>query len=294
MLAVIAAPTLDYIGGEIRLGGPAYYIGTAAAYLEPTMLLVTTKSSVSSFLSRLGHFLEIVEAGVGETVFEIEILKDGRDLRLLRQSKFEVEALLRAVKHCESVVVSTTYKELDAQDLSTLAENRSIVVDVQGFVREARKSGKIFLDTRKVYELGRHLSASKRSILRGERTEFPRECWECPLRCSELLGADLIITDGERPFKIASYNGECLYEVEPLVGLHGEPVGLGDVFTAALSFYLLTKKWDLVGAAVAASVAAALKLRGRHPWFSTAELDILRSKVIVRQERCAEQRRIVA
>lgn len=285
MLAVIAAPTLDYVGGEVRLGGPAYYIGTAIAYLEPRVLLVTTSSSVSSFLSRLRYSLEIVEAGVGETVFEIEILRDGRDLRLLRQSKFEVGALLRAVKHYESVVVSTTYKELDTQELGRLAEDRSIVVDVQGFVREAEKSGKIFLDTRKIFELGRHLSASKRPILRGERTEFPHECWECPLRCSELLGADLIITDGERPFKVASYSTGHLHEIEPLAGVHGEPIGIGDVFTAALSFYLLDKKWDLVDAVATASVAAALKLRGRHPWFSTTELDTLRNKILVRQKK---------
>ncbi len=286
MLAVIAASTLDRVGGRARLGGPAYFIGLAFVYLELRALLVTTRSSVSRFLRRLGHSLDVVEAGVGETVFEITIRDGSRDLRALRRSRLEVDRIPGTLRECESVLVSTTLGELDPEDLVALTEGRNALVDVQGFVRVEGPRGSVVHEPRRVFEVVKHLEKSRWSVLRGEREEFPGECWEDPLECSEVLGSDVIITDGGRPFRVASRGSGCLYEMEPLRGIYGEPIGLGDVFTAALARYLFVDKLSLPSAAAMASAAASLKLRDRHPWFTVRELSTLASKVGVRREDC--------
>lgn len=288
MLAVVAASTLDYVAGEVRLGGPAYYIATAFQYLGSQALLLTTRSSVSRYLSELNQLMGVIEAGSGETVFEIELRKngDGRVLRVLRRSRFDMEILVKAVRKCDSVLISTTYDELDPKDLVELTRGRKVVVDIQGFVREVDRYGKVVLDPRKVFEVGKYLDGSTWRIIRGEREEFPIECWVDPLKCAEKLRADIIMTDGARPLTVFTYRDRCLYEVEPPPGFYGEPIGLGDVFTAVLAHHLFVEKFELLEAAVMASAAAALKLRGRHPWFTVQELDALKRKVGIRRKAC--------
>lgn len=287
MLAVVAASTLDYIAGEVRLGGPAYYIGTAFLYLESRALLVTTRSLVSRYLSKLSHFLDVAEAGYGETIFKIEVCRDGsRVLSVLRQSRFEIETLAKAVGGYNSVLISTTYGELNPEDLVNLVEGREVVIDVQGFVRRTDKDGMVFQEPRRVFEVERSLRKSRRRVLRGEREEFPRKCWVDPLKCAEELRSDIVITSGEKPFKVSSYEDMCLYEVEPPQGFYGEPVGLGDVFTAVLTYYLFIEKLEFLDAVTIASAAAALKLRNKHPWFTIQELDSLKKKVGINRKTC--------
>ncbi|MEM2287544.1 MAG: hypothetical protein QW503_00470 [Sulfolobales archaeon] len=287
MLVVIATSTLDYLAGGVRMGGPAYYIGLALSHLDLRALLVTTRSSVSRYLSKLAHYLDVVEAGSGETVFEIELHEcGGRSLRVLKRSFLEVETFAKVLAKHSSVLISTTYGELDPRHLVELAKGRNVVVDIQGFVRSVGEDGMIVHDTQKVFEVGKYLEASKWSILRGERGEFPKECWVSPLECAERLRSDIIITDGEKPFKVLSYKDRCLYEIAPPQGFYGESVGLGDVFTAVLAYYLFIEGSKLLNAVSVASVAAALKLRGRLPWFTAQELDILKRKVGVKYSTC--------
>ncbi|MCX8184406.1 MAG: hypothetical protein RMI56_05975 [Sulfolobales archaeon] len=289
MLAVVAASTLDYVVEQPQLGGPAYYIGMAALHINSQTLLVTTKSSVSDFLKRRSDFLNvlsIVEVGDGETIFKIDILGDNRSLKLIKQSKIEVRQALEVVKKCSAVVVSTTYSELNLEELSELARERIVVVDIQGFIRKAVRNGGVVHDTQRVFKLGRHLRTSKRAILRGERSEFPVECWADPLRCSEELKADIVITSGREPFKVVSYSTKCFYEVEPLQGIYGESIGLGDVFTEVLAHYLINENLEFLEAAAIASIAASLKLRNRYPWFTIHELEILKDKIQVLREVC--------
>ncbi|MEM1622749.1 MAG: hypothetical protein QW543_01235 [Sulfolobales archaeon] len=287
MLVVIATSTLDYVAGKARLGGPAYYIGLTLSHLDSRTLLVTTRSSVSRYLSRLTRYFDVVEAGSGETVFEIELHESGnRSLRVLRRSFLEVETLAKVLVDRSLVLISTTYGELDPRHLVELTRGRNVVVDIQGFVRRVSGDGRVVHDTQKVFEVGKYLEASKWSILRGEREEFPKECWVSPLECAERLRSDIVITDGEKPFKVLSRRDECLYEITPLQGFHGESIGLGDVFTAVLTYYLFIEGSEFLDAATVASVAAALKLRGRLPWFTVQELDVLKRKVSINRSTC--------
>ncbi|MCX8208031.1 MAG: hypothetical protein N3G79_00035 [Sulfolobales archaeon] len=289
MLVVVAASTLDYVANELRLGGPAYYIGIAMLHLNSRILLVTTRSSVSNFLKKHGDVLDllnVVEAGTGETVFRIDISDDNRSLKLVRRSKFEIERVLEVVKNFSAILVSTTYSELNIEELAELARERIAVVDVQGFIRKVAESGEVVHDTVRVFELGKYLKTSKRAILRGERSEFPAECWVNPLRCAEELEADLVVTDGKMPFKVVSYRDKCLYEVKPLQSVCGKSIGSGDVFTGALAHYIVNGNIELLEAAATASVAASLRLRDKYPWFTLRELEVLRSKVRVLREIC--------
>ncbi|MEM2007031.1 MAG: hypothetical protein QXG17_04405 [Sulfolobales archaeon] len=287
MLVVIAASTLDYIARGVHLGGPAYYIGVTLSHLGSHALLVTTRSAVSRYLGKLSHYLDVMEAGFGETVFEIGLHESGdRSLRVLKQSFFEVETLVKAVKNFSLALISTTYSELDPRYLVELVRGRDVVVDIQGFVRKVSEHGKIVHDSQKVFEVGKYLETSRWSIVRGEKEEFPRECWATPLECMERLRSDVVITDGEKPFKVSSYRDRCLYEIAPPQGFYGESVGLGDVFTAVLTHYMFIEKLELLDAVAIASSAAALKLRGKLPWFTTQELETLKGKVSVKRVTC--------
>lgn len=292
MLAVVAASTLDYVANELRLGGPAYYIGIGALHLNSRIRLVTTRSSVSEFLKKCGGVLDLlnlVEAGVGETVFRIDTLDDSRSLKLVKQSKFEIERVLNAVENSNAILISTTYDELDIEKLAELARERTVVVDVQGFIREVTEGGEVTHDVRRVSKLGKYLRKSRRAILRGEKSEFPVECWIDPLRCAEDLEVDLVITNGRMPFKVVSYEDRCLYEVRPLQSFLGDSIGTGDVFTGVLTHYLVNENLELLEAAVTASIAASLKLRDRYPWFTLSELEVLKSKVRISRRICYTQ-----
>lgn len=283
MLTIVAGATLDHVGDQVYPGGPAYYMGVAIAHLDAFARIITTESYSSNLLKKLTGCLEVIEVGKGETIFRIEVFDGSRSLRVLKAITMDLERILRLTRSSGSVVVSTTLSELDAVGLSELTRGRVAVIDVQGFVRAIGEEGRVRLVPEKVFELSKNLRGTKRLILRGERGEFPRECWSDPLWCSEQLGADVIITDGERPLKVAQREGARVYELSPLPGLHGRPVGLGDVFTAVLSYYLLSEKRPLLEAAVLASIASALKLREKYPWFTSSELGTLRDKVLVRK-----------
>lgn len=282
MLTIVAGATLDYIDDRVYPGGPAYYMGMAVAHLDAFARIITTESYSSNLLKKLSGCLEVFEAGKGETIFKIEVLNGSRSLRVLKAVTMDLDEILRLTRSSESIVVSTTLSELNVKDLSELAKDRIVVIDVQGFVRVVEDGGKVRLVPKKVFELSKSLYSSRRLILRGEREEFPEECWSDPLWCSEQLIADIVITDGEKPLKVVQRGGVRFYELKPLPGFHGRPVGLGDVFTAVLSYYLLNERRTLLEAAALASIASALKLREKYPWFTGSELDILRDRVLTR------------
>lgn len=283
MIIAIATPTLDYVEGKLRIGGPAYYMATAAVYLEAQMLLITTKSTTSSFLKRLGSNVEVVEVGSGETVFEIEVSNNSRSLRVLRRAVFSDEAILDLIKSYDSVLISTTFNELGVEGLARLVKGRSVAIDVQGLVRREAEHKRVVIESEKVFDLGKYLEGSRHRILRGEKEEFPKECWEDILWCSKQLRSDIVITNGEKPFRAASYTEKKAYEVKPISGIYGEPIGLGDVFMVTLYYYLVVKGEPLLDAVVLASLAASMKLRGKHPWFTLNELYVLKDKIVIRE-----------
>jgi hypothetical protein len=285
LLTVIAGSTVDYIGGVSQVGGPAYYIGTALAYLGERARIATTRSRTSSILRKYSDNIEVVEVGVGETVFEIQVSNGGRSFRVLRSAKMCLPRVLEVLEPSSNVIVSTTLGELSFAELGRLVEGRLTIVDVQGFVRTVLSENLVATVPERVFELSRYLGSSVKPILRGERSEFPEECWTDPLWCAERLRADIVITDGEGPLRVAQRGDDYIYEVKPLAGLHGRPIGLGDVFTATLSHYLLTAGKPLHEAAAAASIAASLKLRDKHPWFTPYELAVLNSKISITSYR---------
>jgi len=276
---VVASSTRDLVRGGAVLGGPAYYIGTALHYVEVGARVVTSASPTSRYLRRL-QWLDVVEVGYGDTVFRIELTEGGRELVLVSASRLDPESTARALEGFSKVVISLTMRELDPEFLPRVVAGRGVVVDVQGFVRAAEPSGRVVVESAAAYPVARLLRGASYAVLRGERTEFPRGCWEDPVGCANELGVDLVITDGGRPLVVAPRGGGA-YVVRPLEGVSGTPIGPGDVFTAVLSYYLLEEGLELVDAAALASVAATLKLQDRHPWFTRYELSTLRPKVRV-------------
>jgi len=266
------------VEGKVLLGGPAYYIGIALHCLEVGARVVTSSSPTSRYLRKL-WWVDVVEAGIGDTVFRIELAGGGRELVLVSTSKLDPTIVTRALEGFTNLIISETMSELDLSYLSEVVAGKNVVVDVQGFVRVAETSGRVLLRPNAVYSIARLLSRARYIILRGERVEFPEECWREPVDCSSNLEADIVITDGERPFVVTSREEGRTYVIKPLEGVSGRPIGLGDVFTAVLSYYVLEEGLSLPKAAVVASAAATLKLRDRHPWFTRRELNLLSSKV---------------
>lgn len=280
----MAASTRDVVEGRVVLGGPAYYIGTALHYVEVGGRVVTSASPTSRYLKKL-WWLDVVEVGSGDTVFRIELAGEGRELVLVSASKLNPGAVARAIEGLGKAVISLTMQELDLGYLPELVAGRDVVVDVQGFVRVAEPSGRVTLRPTAVYTVAKLLRRARYAILRGERAEFPVECWKDPLGCSNSLGVDVVVTNGGNPFVVASREEERAYVIKPLKGVAGVPIGLGDVFTAVLSYYLLEEGLELPRAAAVASTAAALKLRDRHPWFTRYELELLSPKVEISKLR---------
>jgi len=285
LLTVIAGSTVDYVGSNIQVGGPAYYIGTALAHLDGRARIATTRSRASSILRKYFNHIDVIEVGVGETVFNIQISDGSRSLQVLRSARMSLPKILDFLESSGYIVISTTLDELSFAELEKLVEERLAVIDVQGFVRVVVNGNQVTTAPKRVFELGKYLGNSVRSVLRGERCEFPEECWVDPLWCAENLRADVVITDGEGPIRVARHGDRYVYEVRPLAGLYGRPIGLGDVFTAVLSHYLLNVGEPLPEAVAVASIAASLKLRDRHPWFTLHELAVLRDKVLITRTR---------
>lgn len=284
-MTVIAGSTVDYINNTIQIGGPAYYIGTALVHLDGRARIATTRSRASNILRKYLNHIEVIEVGVGETVFNIQISNGSRSFQVLRSAKMSLPKILEILESSGHVVISTTLDELSFVELEKLVRERLTIMDVQGFVRVVVNENQVTTVPKRVFELSKYLGNSVRSILRGERCEFPEECWADPLWCAENLRADLVITDGEGPIRVAQHGDRYVYEVKPLAGLYGRPVGLGDVFTAVLSYYLFNVGESLPEAVAIASVAASLKLRDKYPWFTPRELAILRDKISITRLR---------
>ncbi|MGC8555557.1 MAG: hypothetical protein ACP5NG_00855 [Conexivisphaera sp.] len=272
-VVVLATSTRDVVGGSERLGGPAFFVGTALHLLGSEALVITNAGRVADALGRL-EGISVSVAGSDETVFSIEVDQEGgRILRLLRRSS------MRSVELPDRgpFIISGTMGEIPIGLVEEAASRGPALVDVQGFVREADEGGEVRNSPDLMRDLMRRLRGSG-VLLRGERYEFPPECrGEKLVDCSEDNDVDLVMTDAENPFYAAV--GGAAYRGHPIGGLHGEPIGLGDVFTAALGYYMYSVGLDLARSAALSSAAATLKLRGKHPWFTPVEVEEAARKV---------------
>ncbi|MDP7981738.1 MAG: hypothetical protein RAK18_01000 [Conexivisphaerales archaeon] len=273
-IVLIATSTRDIVGGGERMGGPAFFAGTALHLLGAEATVITVEGAVADRLRRL-HGIRVEVTGGGETVFSIEVDGGERVLRLLSRSAMgPLEVSWRG-----PCIVSGTMNEIPLEFVEEAAGRGPVLLDVQGFVRVVSDGGEVRNSADSMRRLMARLGGSG-VLVRGERYEFPPECQgEGIADCSARYGVDLVMTDAEKPF-YAAVGGE-LYVGHPLEGIHGEPIGLGDVFTAALGHYLYSAMLPFGEAAARASAAATLKLRERHPWFTVPEVEGAARRVVV-------------
>jgi len=280
-VVVVATSTRDVIGGRERLGGPAFFIGTALHLLGADAVVITGEGAVAERLRRL-HGISVEATGGDETIFSIDVRGDGRILRLIRAAPMDIRGIGR-IGGNGPYVISGTMGEIPIEFVEEAAARGRVLLDVQGFVREISDGGEVVNSAALMRGLMERLGGSG-VLLRGEKYEFPPECrGEGIIACSERYGLDLVMTDAENPFYAVI--GGAAYRGHPLRGLQGEPIGLGDVFTAALGHYLYSVELPIEEAAALASAAATLKLRGRHPWFTPAEVEDVAHKVAVERLR---------
>ena len=277
---IIAGTTIDYINGNRRIGGSAYYMGAALAHFNVKPKIITNSCILMNHLKGVA---EVICPNNGdEIVFELTLLEDGtRKLKLKHPARIPVSELLPHYLTKESVVtvLSPVNSELSMDVIDSLIMRSSLsVIDVQGFVRKVDDHGWVTNDLELFHELASRVRGLN-VVIRGEVSEFPEECRaEGLAACAKEYKVILVQTSGPGPIYYSRPSGDfCV--MRPLNGVEGVAVGSGDVFTAVLAYSLLDKGLD--DAVATASVAATLKtLRDKPPWFNGLELMILKQKVL--------------
>ncbi len=277
-ITLVATSTRDFVLGSERIGGPAFFAGIALHLLGAEAVILTVEGKAAGRLRRLPG-IEVRAVKGREAIFSIDV--DGRDRTLKALESPELEPELPA--DCGGpYVISGTLGEISLELVERAASRGTTIVDVQGFARALADGGRVVNSADRVREIMARLRGSG-VILRGEKYEFPPECrGESIAECSERYRLDLIVTDSGDPFYAAL--GGHLYVGHPIQGLDGEPIGLGDVFTAALCNYMCSEGMSIEESLARASAAATLKMRDKQPWFTPLEVEEAARKVKVLRE----------
>lgn len=273
LLTAILSSTKDIISGYVVPGGPAYYCTLGLYFLGLTDFKVLTTSGLTyDVIRRLG--ICVIPVGVGETVFAID-LSDGRSLKLINKSLINLDLVNRWLDR--DLMISLTAGEFPLESLSDVISGRRAVIDVQGFIRRDI-SGFIVNDYGRFWRLCRLIS--KKSILRGEATEFPPECrGSNVLRCATEFKVSLIVTNASDEIYFSTYDGFGGV-LRPPNGITGISIGSGDVFTAVFTYNYLILNHDFIESIAMASTAATLKLRASTPWYTLNEVEGIYRKVL--------------
>lgn len=232
-VAVYSADTIDVIGGAERPGGPRFYAERAARLLPGLR----------------------VARGCDSDPPAVFVHEEQGGRRLSR--------LLRAPGPCRprwplcgAALLSPVYWEL-APSLAEEAarSHRVVVVDLQGFVRVPRGDGLLETDARLLGLLARALPAAV--LYRASFEDLGYRAWGLELMDASLGDAARIVTMGALGaiYAAGGEAGACVLEG----GDPGRPsIGAGDVFSAALAYFVLK------GVGLGEAVCRAARVAGLH------------------------------
>lgn len=221
-LAVVAPPTLDFIGGACRAGGPAVYAGGVFAGLGGTVTAVGPFGYLTGAVVRVEEELGVRRAGYPVPgpglVFELEYRGPVRTATPLTEpvalDPQVVLEYLDAHAYFDAVLLDPVYGE-DWGGLQPLLSRyaRLSGVDVQGYVR-------VGLDPVAL--------RGSAQLAHGSRGELS----------GGTMALLTVVTDGPGRITLIESRGPVA-TVNPVRGMLRDPTGAGDAYTAALLHHIL-------------------------------------------------------
>ena len=241
---IIASPTIDLVGGEIRPGGPGLYAGYALASIGYTVFLHGPLGWLTGIVehveSRLGlHRVGFPAPWSMGAVFRLEETPGGKRATVLSMPPaFDLQAVLDTVAELapDLVILSPVYGE-DCILASTIYAGM-LVVDLQGYSRaglDCPVRGAIV-----------HLSAEDYGF-----SSIPHCSPRILVYTLGVRGA--LVVDGCRWFSIPG--PENVLE---------DSTGAGDVYTALFAHYYMATGGDALEAAMKARSLTPLILDDAH------------------------------
>jgi len=283
---LVAGTTKDYVNGELRIGGSAYYALTALSHIDVETIVLTNSSFLRRVCGKRGHHVIITPNPGFDIVYEITLPEESgeRDLRLRSEVKTFSDLINEiidddALNGVKSALISPVAQEITVDDVKIIAKRiPHVIVDIQGLVRMFDPEGRVWIDHNLSREIIRKLR-DEDIVIRGEISEFPPECRGPALvRCVEGGKAKAVQTMGEGPIYVAYPEGRlCI--ANALDHAYGDDIGAGDVFSSITALHL--HNHELRYAVAAGTAASFLRIaRSRIPWFSRKELHVLSKKVL--------------
>jgi len=265
---VVGNLTLDYVNGDVRIGGASFYGGWSLYLLGCETHVVTSLSS--RYLDLIRDFAGKVRVHYqpcsGLTAFA---LKNGRAAGLLNPGcRIEwgfVEEVVEALSP-DIVVYAPVYRELDTREFKSSRGKAGVVsLDLQGFTRRA-VSGSIH----NVWEESFESILEKVDLVHGNVREY---CFADSLEAILLAVKSMCEKHGNSHQVSMDSNGlylvtgSTVYFYPPHRLSVVDDVGAGDVLLVATSYYL-ARGLDVLDATRFGVAAALLKISSTGlQWF---------------------------
>ena len=279
-VAIVSSFTLDSIDGRRCIGGPAYYSTVALLhYCSDDILLVGPAGRVHEvFAEKVGARLILTSREV--PLFELRYV-GGRGDRVVRlaRSGGEISISSRTLEGLRGslIIVSPVYREVSIPTLRGLRGVAGLLaLDIQGLVRETGVNGVVRnrWDPR-VYE-----AVKLADVVHADLSEAPTP--SDAVTAAELLSRrsrGVVMVSMGASGLIAVRSGEAVY-VPALPDIEGDATGTGDILLS-IAAYELSRGGEWLTAIARGTAAAGLKVgRGRPPWFSRHEVEVLAVKLL--------------
>ena len=276
---VLGSFTIDEIGDELVVGGPAYYSSLALTHMDHSN--ITIVSPVSDIHRRLVKDLRVNVVSVGSRtpVFKLTYVDGGRRLVVLKSKGEEIrfsDDVLWLMKD-SLVIVSPVFREIDLNLLLEVRRYASMIaLDIQGFIRRLSDGGQVSI----VWSDDVYKALRLADVIHADLSEVPGvgSMGEGCRLLNKYSDAIVMVSNGERGL-VASINGSYYY-VPALPGIEGNATGTGDILLAITAFEMF-KGEDPLKAIAKGAVAAGLRVgRDRPPWFNGYEVEVLALKLL--------------
>ena len=251
-VVVVGSFTIDYVGDDVRLGGPLFYSAyilhklgyeVVAAGAVPDDIDIPYKSVALCTLVPKFRLRYLDSEG---KVREVELVERGCVINLIPD-----ELIKDSV-----VIVNTVINEVPYEVLRRVRDLcRFLAIDIQGFVRRSF-DGKVAIEwSDEVTEV-----LALADVIHADISEVPIEPKD-PLKAALYLRG---FTDGVVTVTMGSDGSVIAYDgkVFRLTSLNevGDPTGAGDIFLAVLAVKI-AEGMDPLEAALYSTVVAGLKVR---------------------------------
>ncbi len=252
-LLILASYTIDKIGGEVRIGGPAFFCSIGADVLSwEAYIIGSLGADFSCKVPYKGYFIKTPTTIKFEHVYEAAGQRKSRILtrEITVINLPRIKDMIKKHYSSSPIVLSPVMHEFDLSVVEYLVDKYELVaIDVQGFLRKSDKNGHIILAKPNPELLS---IINNATIVKASLEEY------CVLK--RKLGRIFIVTLSDR--------GALLFDREekkkvyaPAYVVKGDPTGAGDIFISAFTIKY-QETMDLAESLSYANALASLLIDG--------------------------------